>query len=78
MIDARAQHAPASAPGLIASAVAVAGTQAEVAARCGVSAEYLRLLASGQRTMSYSLQVTLEQIARSAPPARPLPAASDQ
>ena len=63
-VDARVHHRPLEAPGLIARAIEAAGTQAEVAARCGVSREYLRLLVRGERQMPYVMQVTLEQIAR--------------
>lgn len=62
MIDARIKHDPASAPGLVAQAIAVCGTQREAAARLGVSREYLRQLSNGRAGMSYSLQVSLERL----------------
>lgn len=64
IIDARTQHDPAKAPGLVLQAIEVCGTQREVAARAGLSEEYLRLLLRGERRMSYAVQVVLEKIAR--------------
>ncbi|HET8792086.1 MAG TPA: hypothetical protein VFM75_12835 [Modicisalibacter sp.] len=64
MIDARTQHDPALAPGLVAQAIQSAGSQRELAERCGVSPRYLQLLTKGKKQMSYTLQVTLEAIAR--------------
>lgn len=64
LIDARIHYHPDQVPGLIRVALEVAGTQKELAARLGVSGEYLRLLQAGERTISYSLQVALESLAR--------------
>lgn len=60
--DARELHRPDAGPELVAKAIERLGTQAELAARCDVSREYLRLLANGERQLSYPMQVTLEQI----------------
>lgn len=63
VIDARTDHNPALAADLIDLALSKANcTQTELAARCGVSSEYLRLLVVGKRSMSYSLQKLLEMI----------------
>jgi len=62
MIDARTQHDPAKAPGLIAQAVAVVNSQKEMAARLGVTPRYLQQLSRRERDMSYTMQVALEQI----------------
>lgn len=64
-VDARVHHCPERAPELVRAAVARAGTQKEAAERLGVTAEYLRLLAHGQRQMSYTMQVALQALARS-------------
>lgn len=64
MIDAAQYHAPAKAPGLVTQAVNVAGSQAALARRTGLSREYLRRLASGGGQMSYGVQVMLEAIIR--------------
>ncbi|MGO3056964.1 MAG: hypothetical protein ACTID3_08540 [Halomonas sp.] len=63
MIDARLHHDPAKAPGLIESAVKVAGSQKELADRLGVTSKYLQHLKSGfRKNMSYPLQVALESL----------------
>lgn len=63
MIDARNQHDPAKAPGLINEAIAITGTQKELAERLGVTSKYLQFLKSGRSTnMSYLLQVALERL----------------
>lgn len=63
MIDARTQHDPANAPGLINQALAITGSQKELAARLGVTPKYLQFLKSGRSTnMSYLLQVALERL----------------
>lgn len=68
MIDARTQHDPAKAPGLIEQAASVAGSQRELAERLGVTPKYLQHLKSGYRNnMSYGMQVMLEQIANEKP-----------
>lgn len=64
MIDARSYHDPAKAPGLINQAIAVTGSQKELAARLGVTPKYLQFLKSQRSTnMSYLLQIALEAIA---------------
>lgn len=61
-IDARKHHDPASAPGLIDTATAAAGSQKELAARLGVTPRYLRQLSSSDRKMTYVMQAALEAI----------------
>lgn len=62
-VSAGLHHRPEIAAQLIESAVSRLGTRREVADRLGVSTEYLRLLSSRKRRMSYALQFTLEQLA---------------
>ncbi len=63
MIDARTHHNPAKASGLITDALAITGSQKELAARLGVTPKYLQFLKSGRSTnMSYLLQVALERL----------------
>lgn len=62
-VDARVHHRPLDGARLVAEGIARVGTQAELAARCGVTREYLRLLSNGERRLPYVMQVTLEQIA---------------
>jgi DNA-binding transcriptional regulator YdaS (Cro superfamily) len=62
MIDARTHHDPAKAPGLIAQAISVAGSQKELAARLGITTRYLRAVAKGEYEISYTLQVSLESL----------------
>ena len=62
MIDARAHHDPASVPGLIARAIALIGSQKEVAVRLGVTPRYLRMVVSRERRAEYGVQVMLERI----------------
>lgn len=62
VVDAVQHHAPERAPELIAQAIEMLGSQTEVARRCGVSRVYLQLLAKGEKSMSYTLQVALETI----------------
>lgn len=64
IIDATQHHDPAKAPGLVAQAIDVAGSQIALARRTGLSREYLRRLASGDGQMSYGVQVMLEAIIR--------------
>ena len=65
-IDARTRHAPGQAQRLVRRAIKVAGTQKELAARLGVTRDGLLKLQKGDRRMSYSVQVALEQIIKSA------------
>ncbi|SNY95552.1 YdaS family helix-turn-helix protein [Halomonas sp. hl-4] len=65
MIDALTHHDPASAPDLIEQAIAVAGSQKELAERLGVTPRTLRQLVRIERDMSYTMQVALEQIIKS-------------
>ena len=63
VIDARTQYDPYSAPSLVSRATQAAGSQKELAECCGVTTRYLRMLSRGEKTMSYAVQVMLEQIA---------------
>lgn len=63
MIDARMHHDPAAAPGLVVRAIEAAGSQKELAARCGVTRDALRKIARGDRRLTYAMQVMLERIA---------------
>ena len=65
-IDAKTQHNPGQAERLIRGGIKVAGTQKELAARLGVTRDYLLKLQKGDRQMSYSLQVAMEQIIKAA------------
>lgn len=62
MIDARTHHNPGRAPDLIQSALEVAGSQKELAARLGVTPRHVIRLKQGQSPMDYTTQVTLEAI----------------
>lgn len=63
MIDARTQHNPAKAPGLIQAAIDEMGSLKELSERVGVSRQHLRKLKIGESVnMSYPLQVVLENI----------------
>lgn len=62
MIDARKHHDPALAPDLIAQAIEVAGTQAELADRLGITPRYLRMLSRREKDISYALQVAIEAV----------------
>lgn len=64
MIDARQHHDPASAPGLVSQAIDAAGTQRELAGRCGITRDAVLKLSRGDRAMSYAMQVLLESIIR--------------
>lgn len=61
--DARSQHTPEAGPELVKRAIDAGYTQAELSRRCGVSREHLRLLAAGDRDISFGLQVLLEDLA---------------
>lgn len=63
--NATVDHNPELAPGLIQGAMDAGYSQAEIARRCGVSREYIRLLASGKREMSFAMQVLLEHLHKS-------------
>lgn len=63
VLDARTHHDPDLAPDFVARATHAAGSQRELAERCGVSARYLRMLSRGEKSMSYAMQVTLEGVA---------------
>mgnify|MGYP000240962801 CR=1 FL=1 len=66
MIDARTHHDPAKAPGLIAQAAQVAGSTTELSRRLGVSRDTLYKLQRGENTLTYTMQVALEQIIKDA------------
>lgn len=61
--DARTEHTPDAAPELVQRALAAGYSQSDLARRCGVSREYIRLLGAGKREMSFAMQVLLEDLA---------------
>lgn len=65
--NATTDHTPEAAPGLVQRALNAGYSQAEIARRCGVSREYIRLLAAGKRDMSFAMQVLLEHLASTKP-----------
>ncbi|MBX8557017.1 helix-turn-helix domain-containing protein [Pseudomonas cichorii] len=67
--DARTQHAPTAGADLVKLSMDAGLTQAEIAKRCGVSREYIRLLSAGDREISYAMQVLLEDLALTRDPA---------
>lgn len=67
VVDAEGRHAPGTAPMLVKRAEAKVGNQGLLAARLGVSRDYLRKLANGQRKMPYGTQVMLEELAHRPP-----------
>lgn len=66
-LNATTDHAPDMAPELIQRALDAGYNQSELARRCGVSREYIRLLAAGKRDMSFAMQVLLEHMASATP-----------
>lgn len=65
--DATAEHRPGAGPELVENALAAGYSQSELARRCGVSREYIRLLGAGKREMSFAMQVLLEDLASTKP-----------
>ncbi|MGM0988570.1 MAG: hypothetical protein ACQEXI_16545 [Pseudomonadota bacterium] len=65
--NAATDHTPEVAPGLVQRALDAGYNQSELARRCGVSREYIRLLAAGKREMSFAMQVLLEHLASTKP-----------
>ncbi|KTG25402.1 hypothetical protein AWR38_01130 [Idiomarina sp. WRN-38] len=63
MIDAD-QHAPDRAGELIQNALAVCKTKPELARKMGMTRQYINAVLRGDKTMSYGMQVMLEQIAK--------------
>ncbi|MGP8289036.1 helix-turn-helix domain-containing protein [Vreelandella zhanjiangensis] len=61
--NATTDHDPTLAPGLVQCVIDAGYSQAEIARRCGVSREYIRLLSSGKREMSFAMQILLEHLA---------------
>lgn len=66
MIDAD-QHAPGRAGELIQDALAVCKTKPELARKMGMTRQYINAVLRGDKTMSYGMQVMLEQIAKEKP-----------
>lgn len=60
--NAAVDHDPALAPWLVQRAIDAGYSQSEIARRCGVSREYIRLLSSGKREMSFAMQILLEHL----------------
>ncbi|MGM0988538.1 MAG: hypothetical protein ACQEXI_16385 [Pseudomonadota bacterium] len=65
--DAKTEHTPGAGPELVQRALAAGYSQSELARRCGVSREYVRLLGAGKRKMSFAMQVLLEDLASTKP-----------
>lgn len=66
MIDADKHYAPERAGELINSALLVCKTKPELARRVGMTRQYINAVLRGDKSMSYGLQVMLEQIAKEA------------
>lgn len=62
MIDARENYDSKLAPGLIRKAVDACKTKTELAARLGMTPQYINAILRGEKTMSYGMQVMLECI----------------
>lgn len=65
--NATVDHDPTLAPGLVKRAIDAGYSQSEIARRCGVSREYIRLLSSGKREMSFAMQILLEHLVLTKP-----------
>lgn len=67
MIDAEKFHNPELASELIGSALVICKTKPELARRLGMTRQYINAVLREDKTMSYGMQVMLEQITKEEP-----------
>ncbi|WP_252109072.1 MULTISPECIES: hypothetical protein [unclassified Halomonas] len=69
MIDAEKYHRPEQAAELINKALEVCKTKPELARRLGMTRQYINAILRADKTMSYGMQIMLEQLASESPAA---------